>query len=140
MNSAGAPALCAGSVQRRGSALTFAGSPFHRIIPGFMAQVGRNGREPGVVFSLKHARAPHTRNQGGDITDGNGMGGESIYGQTFEDENFDDKHTHRGQLSMANCGRNTNNSQFFLTFKATPWCVLHLWCKALWRYSCVNAL
>ena len=48
--------------------------------------------------------------QGGDTTKANGMGGESIYGPYFDDENFELKHT-RGVLSMANKGPNTNASQ-----------------------------
>jgi len=77
------------------SRLTYRNSISHRLIPGFMAQFG-------------------------DITKGDGTGGESIYGPTFEDENFQVKHIRAGMLSMANSGPNTNGSQFFVTFKPTP--------------------
>ena len=58
--------------------------------------------------------------EGGDITLGDGSGGESIYGQVFNDENFERRHSCAGLLSMANRGRNTNSSRFSITLNACP--------------------
>jgi len=90
-------ALCTGEKGngKEGKPLHFKGCTFHRVIPAFMCQ-------------------------GGDFTNGDGTGGESIYGEKFEDENFRVKHTKPGLLSMANAGKDTNGSQFFITVKETP--------------------
>ncbi|KAL0348489.1 UNVERIFIED_CONTAM: Peptidyl-prolyl cis-trans isomerase CYP21-1 [Sesamum angustifolium] len=74
-------ALCTGELGKaaNGKVLHYKGTPFHRIIPGFVIQ-------------------------GGDIVSGDGKGNQSIYGGTFRDENFKLKHSHAGVVSMVNKG------------------------------------
>ncbi|URE06155.1 PPIases accelerate the folding of proteins (By similarity) [Musa troglodytarum] len=79
-----------------GRNLHYKGTQFHRIVSGFVIQ-------------------------GGDITNGDGRGSESIYGGTFPDENFVIKHSQAGIVSMVNSGPDSNGSQFFITTVKASW-------------------
>lgn len=84
-----------GKAKLTGKDLCYRGTKIHRIVPNFAFQ-------------------------GGDITHGDGTGGESIYGAPFEDESFEVKFTRRYLLSMAST-RNSNGSQFFINTVKTQW-------------------
>lgn len=75
---------------------SYKNSIFHRIVDGFLLQ-------------------------GGDYDKMDGTGGESIYGYHFEDENFTLKHDKAGRVSMANSGKDTNGSQFFIITRPSEW-------------------
>eukprot|EP00954_Amorphochlora_amoebiformis_P011665 911467-Amorphochlora_amoeboformis.AAC.1 len=75
--------------------------------------------EKGIGKKGKPLHYKGSKCQGGDFTDGDGKGGESIYGEKFDDENFKITHDCEGLLSMANAGPGTNGSQFFITVAAT---------------------
>ncbi len=91
-------ALCTGEkgLGIGGYRLHYLGTYIHNITPGFMCQ-------------------------GGDFVTGGGVGGPSIYGTFFDDENHEVSHAERGIISMVNKGPNTNGSQFFITFTDTKW-------------------
>ncbi|XP_033731856.1 peptidyl-prolyl cis-trans isomerase G-like isoform X2 [Pecten maximus] len=91
-------ALCTGEkgvTQKTEQSLHYKGAPFHRVVKDFMIQ-------------------------GGDFTKGDGTGGESIYGGMFPDENFILKNEKEYLLCMANRGKDTNSSQFFITTRPAP--------------------
>ncbi|NXG63572.1 PPIL6 protein, partial [Hemiprocne comata] len=90
-------ALCSGGAKSLcdGQELTYKNSLFHRVV--------KNGWI-----------------QGGGVT-GKGDSGESIYGPTFEDESFSVRHKGRGVLGMANKGRHSNGSQFYITLQPAPY-------------------
>lgn len=91
-------ALCTGEFgkAKNGKLLHYKGTPFHRIIPGFMIQ-------------------------GGDIVSGDGRGNQSVFGGVFHDENFKLKQSHPGTVSMVNTGPDSNGSQFFITTVKAYW-------------------
>ncbi|WCJ43811.1 Peptidyl-prolyl cis-trans isomerase [Euphorbia peplus] len=114
-------ALCTGEkgIGKSGKPLHYKGSAFHTIIPGCMCN-------------------------GGDITMGDGTGGESIYGLKFADENFKMMHTRRGILSMGNSlyKSNANGSQFFICTDKAPWLdrKFVVFGKVVEGYNVVNAM
>jgi len=88
--------FCTGEFRLNGVPIGFKNCTFHRVIKDFMIQ-------------------------GGDFMRGDGTGSLSIFGEKFNDENFNLKHDSAGLLSMANSGPNTNGCQFFIVTSRCDW-------------------
>jgi len=89
-------AISAGHPQMKDKKLSYRNTNFFKLTKGFILQ-------------------------GGDIEKNDGSGGESVYGKKFDDEGFFFSHDQAGILSMANNGKNSNNSQFFITLNECKW-------------------
>ncbi|XP_045150388.1 probable inactive peptidyl-prolyl cis-trans isomerase-like 6 isoform X2 [Echinops telfairi] len=85
------------------------------------AGISESGLRLHYKGSIFHRLVQNAWIQGGDIDAGKGDGGESIYGPTFEDENFSVPHNKRGVLGMVNKGRHSNGSQFYITLQSAPY-------------------
>lgn len=81
------------------------------------AKLAESGKYDGTIF---HRVIENFMLQGGDYENFNGTGGQSVYGEYFEDE-FSDLSNVRGVLSMANKGADTNGSQFFIVQQDSTW-------------------
>jgi len=89
-------AAIAKGFKRGRSSLSYKNTKIHRVVPDFLIQMG-------------------------DVTIGDGTGGKSIYGDKFVDENFILSHRATGMVSMANHGKDTNGSQFFILLNKARW-------------------
>ncbi|XP_075801005.1 putative inactive peptidyl-prolyl cis-trans isomerase-like 6 isoform X2 [Microtus pennsylvanicus] len=100
-------------------------SPIGRLIFEVLCTGTAGFSERGVKLHYKdsifHRVVQNGWIQGGDIVQGRGDDGESIYGPIFEDENFSIPHNKRGVLGMVNRGHHTNSSQFYVTLQAAPY-------------------
>uniref|UniRef100_A0A671P0P3 Peptidyl-prolyl cis-trans isomerase n=1 Tax=Sinocyclocheilus anshuiensis TaxID=1608454 RepID=A0A671P0P3_9TELE len=86
------------------------------------AGLSKSNLELSYKGSIFHRVLPNGWLQGRDISpERKGIGGESIYGPTFEDENFVVSHNKRGILGMVNQGAHSNSSQFYITLQPTSW-------------------
>ncbi|KAM7536992.1 hypothetical protein Aperf_G00000068465 [Anoplocephala perfoliata] len=116
--------------------ITIGGRPEGRIVIGLFGEVvpktvanfkafaegyEKNGTIYGYAGTIFYSVLSKVLIEGGDVTNGDGTGGFSIYGDKFDDENFELKHDDKGHVSMASKAINSNKSQFLITLTKTPW-------------------